>query len=682
MPQDAGAGSDLSAEAISATVAQTADSRYNHEIDRDCATCSPGSLLVRSHYNDAWQTPMAGAPFRLTQDGETLLSSTLINLSDLGRTPRDVLTREERAQLGTFLFENAPDGMITFELIAEGAEGAVLQKEEEIRQLIRDQAAHHRAHFSDQWAEWEAESASGRAGLLLERSYAGFAAGLEEWFEGEQSFWASLGEIISDAWDAFKDLLGEMATSLHPDNIGETARILWEGAQRRAVALRDFVGELPGRAAELYAGTLRMIENMGAITVFLADFVSGDWEGVEQFCETTLPNLIEDEATREEWSTMIRNNVESWQLVLEIVGYTEGPALLMGSITTMIGSIPPQVWAGWGVASLAVVAIEVAVSAFIGFCVTAVEVLSGGAATAVVATIVVGRAAKWGRMSAHVVEQFGRLMGWIDRVIDKIVEMGQLAVRSRRRGTTQQGSVTRAAGPRSEATQDRDREDDGGRCGNCRSQLGERGHPATTPNFRNGNTTKGGGYRAAIMGAAALNPTSIGSTAHVGKTQAHHLVSGEGMARTSKARNYERLGYDINVAANLSLIPGDGFLACHLACQLHRGNHAWGSYDYHDEVRQRLGDITRNLDRLCRESPPVSSIQRRVDRKSLLLSTEITSFALPLTQVSADFQIGAGVGCADTASVNHSGSCSHARDHTAMFGSLSLPRPYPIRPFH
>ncbi|MDO5641268.1 MAG: hypothetical protein Q4G26_02610 [Paracoccus sp. (in: a-proteobacteria)] len=113
------------------------------------------------------------------------------------------------------------------------------------------------------------------------------------------------------------------------------------------------------------------MRNINAISRFLEAFVRGDWRGVEEFVTNTLPQLIEDETEAAHWAEFIVNNAEGWQVVLEVVGFTKGPALIVAACAGICAAIPPQVWAHFGIASVAVIAIEIAISAVIGFLVKA-----------------------------------------------------------------------------------------------------------------------------------------------------------------------------------------------------------------------------------------------------------------------------------------------------------------------
>lgn len=663
---------EISPTTISSTVGPVADSRYDQEITRDCEDCTSW-VRVAAWYPDEWQTPMSDALFELRQNGEVLYTGRLHSQASLGIAPEAPLTREQHAELGSFTVPNVPPGPVVFTILPDGSEADVLRIEEEIQQLIAAMLAEKQAEYADEWTEWNEWNRLEKGSELLSSAFAGFTESVGTWWQEERGFWSAIGDFFAAAWDAIVDTLGDIATALHPSNLRRTAQAVWDGASTAANGLVEMIGDIPEAAREFYAGTVLIIENLGAITSFIGDFVAGDMDGVERFVTTTLPNLVEDSAELAEWQQMIRNNADAWQTGLEVLLGTSGPALLVAAVAGLCAAIPPQVWAESGIASVTIIAIELTISAIIGFLAGAATVVTGGAAVAAAGALLVGRAAKWARMGGRVLEQMESIMEKISEIISKIVQMGQAAVRARRWGTRNNGTRPGAAGQ----TTGQERREDDGRCRNCGERLGERGHPEREPTFRGGNTTKGGGYRTRILTATAANPSSIGSIALRSETQAHHLVSGEAMSRTGKASRYERLGYDINVAENLSLIPSNGHVACHLSCQLHLGNHAWGAYDYHNEVETLLGDVSGNLRSYCQANR--NTIQADVDAISVLIARRITRFALPLTSVATDFARGLPTGCADAATVTGRGSrCSSRRNHSSQFNFGSLAIPYTI----
>lgn len=663
-------------------VSNSASENYDYDIERDCADCTSW-VKVLARYNDPWETPMAGAPFRILQDGEVIEESTLKSISDLGKNPGDPLTDDERALLGTFTKQNVPPGAITFEIIQEGSEGHVLALEQQCVELTARSVRKIEEQYAEEWSRWREAERLGQANLLIQSAVGGFLEGVEQWWDEEKGFWDMIADVFATAWQAIKDAIGDTLTALHPDNIAATAEAVWDGLRsgieaihEGAEAMLDAVSGLPEKLSNLYAGTVRLLNNIGEITRFLEAFVTGDWRGVEEFVQNTLPSLIEDETEAAHWAEYIVNNAEAWQVVLEIIGYTKGPALILAACAGICAAVPPQVWAHFGIASVTVIVIEIAISAVIGFLAAAATAASGGAATVAAGALIVGRAGKWAQLASKGAEHIGNLMTHLDEIIQRVVTMGQASMRARRYMTRTQG---RRDGATNHETEQR-RDEDSGLCRNCGTRLGVGRHPDHEPNFRNGNTSKGDNYRSRLQRHTLFNPSSIGSRpALVSETQVHHLLSEKGVADTGKSRKLERLGYNINVIENLSLIPKNGYLACHLRCQIHLGDHAWGSYSYHRVVEMEIDDIVGDLQHYCLQRPPENDIQPDMNAKSAILAAKISTFIAPLSQVASDFQSGSLIGCSNTHLTKHTGTpCAHLRDHSQRFATMTLSVPYSI----
>lgn len=648
-------------------VDHTASELYNTDITRDCETCTSWVKLA-AYYNDPWQTPMAGAAFRLKHNGQVIEENTLKSLSDIGKTPGDPLTDADRAELGTFTKQQVPPGPIEFEIVAQGSEGQILQLEERCKAKTVQAVTTIRNQYESKWQEWEEATAAGRAQQLLTSTFEGFLESVGEWWEEEQGFWDMIGSVFADAWDAIVDALGSIADALHPDNIARTAQMVWDGARAGAQAVGEFVSELPDRAREFYPGTVLIIQNMPAIVRFMRAFVSGDWRGVEQFVTTTLPLLIEDDAESRRWGQFINNNAEAWQVVLEIVGYTKGPALITAACAGICAAIPPQVWAEFGVASVTTVAIEVAISAVIGFLATSAEALSGGAATAAVTAVIVGRTAKWARMGNRAARSIRNLLRWVDEIIEMVVEMGQAAVRGRRRMTRTNG---RRGGSTAQTNRRRrDDEDDEGRCGVCNRELGANRHPRRTPD-RDGVTGRSGSGRRTTYGPtgrysdatigqlmkAAQSPTH---PTHLGVSMTHHhILMVSKVDRHTTARKLRRLGYVVHDPGNLVLMPNHMYGACHLEVQMHRSRHTSASIPtgatrrYNTEIDQALRAIGQRIRRAdyCRGSH--REIQSDLNNKSEDILDLIKDFDVQIQNGNSRFAPRAN-GCGD---------CGGSRNH-------------------
>lgn len=185
------------------------------------------------------------------------------------------------------------------------------------------------------------------------------------------------------------------------------------------------------------------------------------------------------------------------------------------------------------------------------------------------------------------------------------------------------------------------------------------------------------GYRRKVMAVAERmlwHPVNKGV-----KMQAHHLVSAKGVDIAGLSNKLEHLGYDINVLDNIVLIPSTLQGACHLKCQLHRGNHTTvnepgdSSNDdehpvsYHMKVRQYLDGIKDDLKDgdLCDDNK--RKIQRNIDKISVKMLKKINDFAIPLTDIATHFKSQGNRGCCNKDSVGEarlsSQNCSVERNH-------------------
>ncbi len=668
MPQDL-PPSGLLPQDTSARLIHVAGERYDYQIERECENCL-GWVRVRAHYNNSWQTPMSGAPFELWVDGEPFAFGRLKSIRDLNKEPGDPLTAEEYAQLGTFTKRDVPPGMVEFILLEEALEAQVQALEDQCIDKTARLVRKWRGQYADDWAVWDAAGALERADLIARNATFGFRTGVGRWIDEEQAFLDGIGDILARAWDAIVNTLGELGTALHPDNIGATAQAVWDGARDTAQRTAAMIAGLPEAAREFYAGTILVIENMAAIVSFLEAFVTADIRGVEDFVTTTLPLLVENDAKAAAWASFIRNNADAWQLVIEVVGYTKGPALLLAAVAGIVGSIPPQNWANFGVASVAVVAIEIAVSAVIGFLVTAATVFSGGSAGPAAMAVIVGRAAKWGHMGSRAAGAITTLLGGLDEIMEMVIELGDLSKKARRRMTRQHGSER--GGTNQETRQDRDPGEDSESCRVCNKALGEKGHPNRTPD-RDGITGRSGSarrtgyapsgrYSDARIGEAMKAAQPPTHPVHQGVTMTHHhLLTIEKVSGLSWSNKLERLGYVIHDPGNLVLMPNHPFGACHLEVQSHRSRHTMGvvpgaSKSYHREMDRLLEAIRRKIRQavFCKE--PVAKIQREINQRSTLILGEIASFNIMIQNDNDAFKPG-NTGC---------GLCAGVRDHGPM----------------
>lgn len=214
-----------------------------------------------------------------------------------------------------------------------------------------------------------------------------------------------------------------------------------------------------------------------------------------------------------------------------------------------------------------------------------------------------------------------------------------------------------------------------------------------------GNDSKDSKYLAAITKRIALDR---GHPRHNGiKMQAHHIISAEGVKRSTKGSTLVKFGYDINCLKNLVFLPCTLQGACHLGIQPHRGNHTapsdpWpgskaservdeNSYDddahpesYHIMVSQKVKDIAGHLDRECKGNARDAGVaQEKLDdlSQTILLTIYGRPNRARLTKIADSFLPGHPIGCSGAHSVgshNKSKSCPSDRDHLGSRGTENI----------
>ena len=128
---------------------------------------------------------------------------------------------------------------------------------------------------------------------------------------------------------------------------------------------------------------------------------------------------------------------------------------------------------------------------------------------------------------------------------------------------------------------------------------------------------------------------------HGVKMQAHHLLSADGFKKSGKVSFFKGLGYDINAIENLAFIPSTLQGACHLAVQLHRGNHDSSDPDaadsdsehpigYHRKIAKVIADCAARLDKIdvCKmnASEREKRAQKLLDNAAAKIAIKIDRF--------------------------------------------------------
>ncbi len=159
--------------------------------------------------------------------------------------------------------------------------------------------------------------------------------------------------------------------------------------------------------------------------------------------------------------------------------------------------------------------------------------------------------------------------------------------------------------------------------------------------------------------------------------EAHHLISFTGVSLSGMESLLIQRGYDINNKRNLVFLPATLPGACHLAVQLHRGNHPSTSKNqndddndhlenYHISVRDLLQEIKAKVKK-CGDNPDASQKKtiKIVNLTSKKVLWRIKKFRSPLTKIYKNFKIGAPIGC---------GNCTNIPEHIKGATNCDLDR--------
>lgn len=177
-----------------------------------------------------------------------------------------------------------------------------------------------------------------------------------------------------------------------------------------------------------------------------------------------------------------------------------------------------------------------------------------------------------------------------------------------------------------------------------------------------GNSSKNTTYLAMMKGITnyATHPRMMGV-----RMQAHHVISGDGVALSGIGERMEKFGYNINLKDNLVFIPCTLQGACYLGVQPHRGNHtAPGKEEpepdendyvddsepssYHKLVAKRLVEAERDF--------PIKCAKKEIGKNKAVDLLDAVAIAIlnliqdhptkaPLTSVAEHFVPGKKVGC-------------------------------------
>ena len=301
----------------------------------------------------------------------------------------------------------------------------------------------------------------------------------------------------------------------------------------------------------------------------------------------------------------MRNSFDSWSFVIELVGFTNAPALLTGAVIGICMAIPPTIWALNSVLSLTVVLIELIVSAILAVIGLLVSLLSAGTATAVSAVMLVGRVAKMATLGGKVYQFFQSILDKIQPIIDKCYQLAETSLKARQKITKTSGTATGAA--KTQMKQERKTgEPKKQGCKVCGKELGKNGHPKKSPN-REGIVEREGAGRITEFGPTGrysdgavkknmINAQQNGHPVKKGVTMTHHhilMISQVEKAVCAKA--LKALGYVIHDKGNLVLMPNHEFGACHLMTQLHKSRHPISGTLYEKSHKAALNSAKKEV---------------------------------------------------------------------------------------
>ncbi|NSX55733.1 AHH domain-containing protein [Parasulfitobacter algicola] len=613
--------------------------RYQGNIDEAHIKQCGRDVMLNGYYDDMLQTPMAGAKFQFRVNGELIKEARLKTTRDTGGTPGLPLNDQQLGEVGTFVVKDAPEGQMEFEIVPEATQADVDKSVKDLREQINKTVQKVADDYARDWQVWNNASPLERWQLMGTTAQSAYSAGRSKWIDSEKDFFASLYDAAGDAyvhlsnmtWEEFAESAMNVADGIPtPQKVAKDA------------ALYVYSGEAVEDATALYEGGKLIIENAPAIATFMKDFVEGNDDGVERFIIDTLPKLTDD-AEGTKWSEYIQNSYDDMQLLLEVVRSPEVRGMIIAAVPLLASAIPPQIWLQNGVGTITFLSYELVVGLLLGMMLAAGTVASGGAGAAPSVGVITLRAAKLARYGKQAKQFIERMYQRLEGIWNKIIAF---ALKKRAQGRAMSGIVltaARTAAKRAAVVSARKRSKNGRRCTVCGEKL-KRPHPKRSPSLK-GVVDRKTGDTGPIRARAAADPSHPMSQGII--MQAHHVVSVQGVKEAKMSAKLKRLGYNIHVLENLSLIPSTMQGACHLGCQVHKSGHKFGDYDYHEEVAKRLEPLRQQIrkSKFCDNKTP-QEIQAKVDTESRYIIKYISVFRrFLLSRYYASFRPGNPVGC-------------------------------------
>ncbi len=285
-------------------------------------------------YDDPWRTPITDAPVRIEDSSGVLLPGTLggmttRGLADFGLTDGHTAVPAYRAQLGTFAEIPAQRGDVRIALVADpAAQGEVNALSEQILSVL----ASFQTDMEQALLPWVTKWNNDGILSIPEAYRTGAVRGLAEWWKSEADFWVSVGNWVSEAFDAAVNAMTQAAVEL------------WEWYSN--LPWYDKLNPIGAYAREQILSLLNGIndlwERREQIMALSRCFVSRSIATIEKGLEALVDFPGE---AGEIMSLLVRNSAEWVQGLIEMVRETDVLKKLAGTLFGIIMMMTPNLWA-------------------------------------------------------------------------------------------------------------------------------------------------------------------------------------------------------------------------------------------------------------------------------------------------------------------------------------------------
>lgn len=82
---------------------------------------------------------------------------------------------------------------------------------------------------------------------------------------------------------------------------------IWNSITEVTTSVSNFINSLPDTLQKAYESTKKFLAHSIAIAKLGKDMLVGNWDGIEEFIEHTLPELTEDPQQAAEWKRSIKS---------------------------------------------------------------------------------------------------------------------------------------------------------------------------------------------------------------------------------------------------------------------------------------------------------------------------------------------------------------------------------------